>query len=87
MTGVTFHEGPNAAFCRATTVCNGVQFESVGATLTTDRTCTNLLNCSAGQQIGTNATATSDRLCISCSLGVYRGNRQDAHSVRANVSG
>jgi hypothetical protein len=67
----TFHEGPNAAFCRATTVCNGVQFESVGATLTTDRTCTNLLNCSAGQQIGTNATATSDRICINCSLGSF----------------
>ena len=61
----------------------GSEYEETGPTVASDRMCTLQTDCLPGEYISISATATSDRVCASCTLGVNYSTSPNTESCTA----
>lgn len=72
--------GSSDSICLNVTDCPTGQYQSVAATVTSDRICTACrIACPAGQQLSGNCTTGSDRVCVSCQPGTFKAGASSAN--------
>eukprot|EP00050_Salpingoeca_kvevrii_P011277 m.14163 g.14163 ORF g.14163 m.14163 type:complete len:2985 (-) comp3348_c0_seq1:299-9253(-) len=68
-----FQNQPGQTECKRLTSCEAnVEYQVTAPTLTSDRACLELRQCSAGQETDVPATLTTDRTCRLCSAGSFQ---------------
>eukprot|EP00045_Choanoeca_perplexa_P015768 m.203531 g.203531 ORF g.203531 m.203531 type:complete len:1083 (-) comp17074_c0_seq5:656-3904(-) len=67
----TLYGDNGSGTCRTLLECTDQEFESLAPTYQSNRECTNLTNCVAGQYPDQQPTDTSDRSCKACPVGTF----------------
>jgi outer membrane protein assembly factor BamB len=74
----TFSTEVNSGVCVAWVTCTVDEYESESPSANADRECATLTMCSAGYQVVTEPTATSDRACEACADGTFSSEENSA---------